>query len=185
MFDMGSRRGAATAAFALLLVLGTLAVAQAVQAKDKDGVCYISTNGKWRYPGDDASAGDIAKWMAAGAQAAGLPPELPVMASLVESNLQNLPPGDADSVGFFQMRVGIWDQGEYQGFADAPELQLKWFIDEAIRFKQTRFESGLTDLLEDSSQWGDWVADIERPAEQFRGRYQLRLAEARRLIDSK
>jgi hypothetical protein len=28
----------------------------------------------------------------------------------------------------------------------------------------------------------EWIADAERPAEQFRGRYQLRLEEARSLI---
>jgi hypothetical protein len=30
--------------------------------------------------------------------------------------------------------------------------------------------------------FGDWIADIERPATQYRGRYQLRLADARALI---
>ena len=34
------------------------------------------------------------------------------MASLVESGMKNLNFGDADSVGFFQMRVGIWNQGD-------------------------------------------------------------------------
>ena len=37
------------------------------------------------------------------------------MASLVESGLNNLNCGDADSVGFFQMRVGIWNQGAVRG----------------------------------------------------------------------
>lgn len=57
------------------------------------------------YPGELAPAASIAAWMAARATAVGLPPELPVMASLVESGLQNLNFGDADSVGFFQMRT--------------------------------------------------------------------------------
>ena len=39
------------------------------------------------------------------------PGELPVMASLVESGLANLNHGDRDSVGFFQMRLGIWNRG--------------------------------------------------------------------------
>jgi hypothetical protein len=34
----------------------------------------------------------------------------------------------------------------------------------------------------DPSKWGDWIADVERPAEQYRGRYQLRLDEARSLL---
>ncbi len=42
------------------------------------------------YPGDGAPPEAIAAWMARDAQAAGLPPELPVMASLVESGLHNL-----------------------------------------------------------------------------------------------
>jgi hypothetical protein len=29
---------------------------------------------------------------------------------------------------------------------------------------------------------GEWIADLERPAEQFRGRYGRRLAEARTLL---
>ena len=58
----------------------------------------------------------MAKWLASEAKKAGLPPELPVMASLVESDIKNLKFGDADSVGFFQMRVGIWNQGPYEGF---------------------------------------------------------------------
>ena len=41
------------------------------------------------------------------------------MASLVESGVKNLKGGDADSVGFFQMRVGIWDNGPLQGLPHA------------------------------------------------------------------
>ena len=58
---------------------------------------------------------ELAKWLAKQAEKAGLPPELPVMASLVESGVKNLNYGDADSVGFFQMRVGIWNQGALRG----------------------------------------------------------------------
>ena len=58
--------------------------------------------------------------MASEAQKRGLPAELPVMAALVESDLKNLDDGDADSVGFFQMRVGIWNKGDYSGYPDRP-----------------------------------------------------------------
>src|SRR5262249_45336734 len=88
------------------------------------------------YPGDSAPKEQIAAWMAAEAQKRGLPPQLPVMASLVESGMKNLNFGDADSVGFFQMRVGIWNQGDYVGFPDKPELQLKWFLDNAEQVKK-------------------------------------------------
>ena len=120
--------------------------------------------------------------MAARAKAAGIPPELPVMAALVESRLSNINFGDADSIGFFQMRTSIWDQGEYAGYGQDPEKQIKWFLDHAVHEKNKRVEDGYTNFLSDESKWGDWVADVERPAEQYRGRYQERLAEARALL---
>ena len=64
------------------------------------------------------------------------------MASLVESGVKNLHYGDADSVGFFQMRVGIWNQGNYKGFPEHPELQAKWFIDQALAVKKQRIARG-------------------------------------------
>jgi cell wall-associated NlpC family hydrolase len=132
------------------------------------------------YPGDDASKEELAKWLASEAQKAGLPPELPVMAALVESGVKNLNFGDADSVGFFQMRVSIWNQGEYAGYPDNPGLQIKWFIDHALEVKKQRLAAG--ESVTDPNQFGEWIADVERPAEQFRGRYQLRLREARGLV---
>jgi hypothetical protein len=30
--------------------------------------------------------------------------------------------------------------------------------------------------LEDPSAWGEWIADVERPAEEYRGRYQPTLS---------
>jgi len=138
--------------------------------------------GSLDYPGDDASKQQYAAWLAAHAQKAGLPPELPVMAALVESGLANLNHGDADSVGFFQMRVGIWNTGAYAGYPERPELQAKWFIDNAVALKNKRIAEGYDDFGKDPSAWGNWIADVERPAEQYRGRYQLRLDEARALL---
>ena len=140
------------------------------------------TNTANAYPGDNASQAELAKWLAKQADAAGLPPELPVMASLVESGVKNLNFGDADSVGFFQMRVGIWNQGEYAGYPDKPELQAKWFIDHALAVKRQAIARGDADFGKDPGTFGEWIADVERPAEQFRGRYQLRLGEARKLL---
>ena len=111
--------------------------------------------------------------MAGEAQRRGLPPELPVMAALVESGMQNLPGGDADSVGFFQMRASLWDSGPYAGYGDSPELQLDWFLDHA---EQVGGQVG------DSDGYGEWIAAVERPAAQYRGRYQERLEEARELL---
>src|SRR5262249_27718562 len=38
--------------------------------------------------------------------------------------------------------------------------------------------------IDDPNQYGDWIADVERPAEQYRGRYQLKLGEAQGLLRS-
>ena len=134
------------------------------------------------YPGDDAGQKALAKWLAKQAEKAGLPPELPVMASLVESGVKNLNFGDADSVGFFQMRTSIWNQGEYAGYPEKPGLQAKWFVDHALAHKKQQIARGDADFGKDPATWGEWIADVERPAEQYRGRYQLRLEEARRLL---
>jgi cell wall-associated NlpC family hydrolase len=134
------------------------------------------------YPGDDASQAQVAAWMGAQAEKHGLPPELPVMAGLVESGLRNLNYGDADSVGFFQMRVSIWNQGDYAGYPDNPELQLKWFLDKAAAVKEQRVAAGKP--VDDPGSYGEWVADVENPAGAYRGRYQLRLEEARGLLEA-
>ena len=94
------------------------------------------------YPGDDAPKEQIAAWMAREAEKRGLPPQLPVMAALVESNLTNVDFGDADSLGYFQMRVSFWDQGEYAGFADDPDKQIDWFLDQAEAVKAQRVSRG-------------------------------------------
>ncbi len=136
------------------------------------------------YPGNDASQAELAKWLSKQAEKAGLPPELPVMASLVESGVKNLNFGDRDSVGFFQMRTAIWNQGAYAGYPEKPELQAKWFIDQALAIKRRRIAEGDADFGTDPTKFGQWIADVERPAEQYRGRYQLRLDEARKLLGS-
>jgi hypothetical protein len=116
------------------------------------------------------------------AQRAGLPRELPVMAALVESGLKNDHYGDRDSLGFFQMRTSIWNHGKYAGFSDDPRKQLRWFIDEATALKATRLREGYSSFGTDPHKWGDWIADIERPAAQYRYRYQLQLDAARQLL---
>ena len=114
------------------------------------------------------------------AEKRGLPKQLPVMAALVESGVKNLNYGDADSVGFFQMRVGIWNQGDYKGFPEKPELQVKWFLDQAEAVKKQRIARGQS--VTDPKQFGDWIADVERPAAQYRSRYGMRLGEANGLL---
>jgi NlpC/P60 family len=145
-----------------------------------DDGAYSLDGAPGEYPGDDAAREDIAAWMGAQAQERGLPAELPVMTSLVESGMRNLDHGDADSVGLFQMRLSVWDHGDYEGYPDDPDLQLKWFLDHAEAVQEQRVERGLA--VDDPNQYGDWIADVQRPAEQFRGRYQVRLDDARDLL---
>jgi hypothetical protein len=131
-------------------------------------------------PVDDAPPAQVAAWMGGQAEKRGLPPELPVMAALVESSMDNLDHGDADSLGYFQMRSSLWDQGEYAGYANHPELQIKWFLDQAEAVKRQRIAAGKP--VDDPNSYGDWIADVEQPREAYRGRYQLRLEEARDLL---
>ena len=140
----------------------------------------VDAGGANPYPGDDAPKEQIAAWMANEAEKRGLPPQLPIMASLVESGMTNIQGGDADSVGFYQMRVGIWNQGEYAGYPKKPELQVKWFLDQAEAVKKQRIAAG--EPIDDPNSFGEWIADVERPAEQYRGRYQLKLEEANGLL---
>jgi cell wall-associated NlpC family hydrolase len=142
----------------------------------------FAASGSLEYPGDGASKEQLAAWLGAQAENAGLPRELPVMAALVESGVANLAGGDADSAGFFQMRVGIWDTGDYAGYRDHPELQAKWFIDHALAVKKARLAAGDSAFGKDPATWGNWIADVENPAAQFRYRYAERLEEARRLL---
>jgi hypothetical protein len=102
------------------------------------------------------------------------------MASLVESGLKNLDHGDADSVGYFQMRLGIWDSGKYAGYPHDPKLQLEWFLEQAETVKRQRIAAGLS--VHDPKQYGEWAADVERPAEEYRGRYQVQLQSADALL---
>jgi hypothetical protein len=152
----------------LAVAAGLLVLAPAAPAAPADE-CGVTAP----YPGDQAPKSDIAAWMARGAAARGIPGELPVMAALVESELRNLKSGDSDAKGYFQMRQSIWSAA-YPGFPDDPELQLDWFLDQASVVRQPPYPT--------EAGWGEWAADVERPAAQYRYRYQLRLQDARTLI---
>ena len=72
------------------------------------------------YPGDDASREQIAAWMAAAAEKRGLPGQLPVMASLVESGMHNLSGGDRDSVGVLPDARRDLELGAVRGLSGRP-----------------------------------------------------------------
>jgi hypothetical protein len=163
----------------VLIAGGGLARAQTgggMSAPDFDEPCPAV------YPGDDAARERIARWMARGAADRGLPHELPVMAAIVESGLRNLS-GDSYA-GFFGMHESL-NSGDYRGFPHNPDLQLRWFTDTARLVRQRRVAQGRPDPAKDPATYGSWIADVERPAREYRSRYQTHLAEARELIAGK
>jgi hypothetical protein len=134
------------------------------------------------YPGEGVSKERIARWMARGAADRGLPHELPVMAAIAESGLRNLK--GSSYAGFFGMSLSL-NRGEYRGFPRNPDLQLHWFLDTASLVRQRRVAEGRPDPAEDEAAYGIWIADVERPARDFRSLYQTHLDEARALIAGK
>jgi hypothetical protein len=134
------------------------------------------------YPGDDAEKARIARWMARGAADRGLPHELPVMAGLTESGLQNL--GGRSFAGYFGMSRSL-NTGDYRGFPRNPDLQMRWFTDTAMLVRQRRVAEGRADPAGDPATYGSWIADVERPARQYRTRYQTHLEEAHDMIAGK
>jgi hypothetical protein len=131
------------------------------------------------YPGDGAGAERIARWMARGAGERGMPLELPVMAGLAESGLQNL--RGKSYHGFFGMHSSL-NTGDYRGFPKNPVLQLDWFLDTAALVRQRRVAEGRPDPAADPGAYGLWIADVERPAPQNRSGYQPHLEKAGRLV---
>ena len=168
----------------LIAALGLLAFSAAVEAQDGGGLPApdFSEPCPAVYPGDDAEKARIARWMARGAADRGLPHELPVMAGLTESGLQNLR-GSSYS-GYFGMSRAL-NRGDYRGFPRNPDLQMRWFTDTAMLVRQRRVAEGRPDPADDPASFGNWIADVERPASQYRSRYQTHLAEARDLIAGK
>ncbi len=164
------------AAFVLLAAPAGWAQSGGVPAPNFDEPCPAV------YPGDDAARERIARWMARGAADRGLPHELPVMAGIAESGLRNLR-GESYH-GFFGMHESL-NAGEYRGFPRNPDLQLRWFLDTAGLVRQRRVAEGRADPAGEPAAYGGWIADVERPAPEYRSRYQLHLAEARTLIAGK
>ncbi len=165
------------AALLALLVSASSALAQGgAPAPDFDEPCPAL------YPGDSAPKERLARWMARAAAERGLPHELPVMAAIAESGLRNLR-GD-DYHGFFGMHESL-NTGDYRGFPRRPELQVKWFIDTASSVRQRRVAEVTPDPAADPASFGQWIADVERPAPENRSGYQPHLEEARRLVAAK
>jgi hypothetical protein len=133
------------------------------------------------YPGDDAKRPALARWMARGAALRDIPQELPVMAALAESGLRNLNAKGNPFAGFFSMHRSL-GKGDYRGFARDPELQLRWFLDTARIVRQREIAEGDEDYASESSTYGLWIADVERPARHNRDGYQPYLDDAGELL---
>ena len=173
-----------TIVIAALAAVASLAFSAVVEAQDGGGMPApdFSEPCPAVYPGDGAEKPRIARWMARGAAERGLPHELPVMAGITESGLQNL--RGSSFAGYFGMSRAL-NTGEYRGFPRNPDLQIRWFTDTAMLVRQRRVAEGRPDPADDPASYGSWIADVERPARQYRSRYQTHLAEAGDLIAGK
>ena len=119
--------------------------------------------------------------MARGAALREIPQELPVMAGLAESGLRNLNTRGNPFAGFFSMHRAL-NEGRYRGFPDEPRLQLRWFLDTAVAVRQREIAEGDADFGADSSGYGLWIADVERPAPENRSGYQPYFDDADALL---
>lgn len=133
------------------------------------------------YPGDDAEQRAIARWMGRGAALRDLPQELPVMAGLAESGLRNLRHPGGSFFGFFGMHTSL-NAGAYRGFPKNPELQLRWFTDTAVAVRQRAIAESGRAFAAGPAQFGEWIADVERPAPENRDGYQPYFDEADALL---
>jgi hypothetical protein len=104
------------------------------------------------------------------------------MAGLAESGLRNLRHPGGSFFGFFGMHRSL-NAGRYRGFPKDPELQLRWFTDTAVFVRQRRMAEGDEDFGLESSGYGLWIADVERPAPENRDGYQPYLDDAAALLD--
>ena len=91
---------------------------------------------------------------------------------------------DADSAGYFQMRVSIWNIPPWTNYMNEPEKQLHWFLSQALALKEKRIADGVANFgqARDAASLGEWIADVERPAFEYRGRYATHFDEAQQLI---
>jgi len=166
--DAGGRAGEALAALpagiaAVLLVLGLLVITVGgAAASPPPGCRQAGTATSFGAVTLDAeqmgNAGTIVKTTAAYAGGA-----LPAYAAVValaaadtESGLRNLPGGDRDSAGLFQIRTGLHGAD----VATDPVKSTLWFLDALVRVPDWR-TIPLTEA----------AADVERPALAYRGRY--------------
>lgn len=113
------------------------------------------------------------------AKAAGVPPELPIMTALVETNFQNLTWGDRDSIGYFQQRNAWGSRADRLNPASAVHMFLhggKGGQPGAVAYKR-QFGGA-----HDAATLGRWAQAVQQSA--FPGRYAQRFSQARALLRS-
>lgn len=113
-----------------------------------------------KVPADDASRQDWACWMAKSAVQAGVPPSLPIMAALVQSDLNNA----GTTPGFFGYDPATTKAPSGHGVAGGiqpadwwqsnPQAQLDLFLKRAMRTSTDPDNAGLTD----PDALGQWAA---------------------------
>jgi hypothetical protein len=95
-------------------------------------------------------------------------------------------PGDdanQSAIARWMARGAALNAGPYRGFPQDPELQLRWFTDTAAVVRQRRMAEGDEDFGLESSGYGLWIADVERPAPENRDGYQPYLDDADSLLN--
>jgi len=178
-FYIVSLQGSITAESASLEVkLSRRAVWSELESGLDDPESSSSSSGTSTSGSATGNRSQVAKWLAGLASEQGLPPELPVMAALQESNLDNSVVGDnGKAVGLFQIWPHHIPKGSKGDPRRDPNWQAKWFLSTA---KTVQAKYGYT--VGATGRYGEWCANIELPAAVNRSKYQPRLAEARSLI---
>lgn len=83
-----------------------------------------------------------------------------ISAGIVESGLRNIGYGDRDSIGMYQQRDHYGTKAQRMD----PYWSTQKFFEEALRY--------------DGETIGEWVANTQRPAKQYRGRYDEVMGQA-------
>ena len=92
--------------------------------------------------------------------------------------LRNLDYGDATRSASSRCASRSGTKASTPATAINPERQLDWFLDQAEAVRQQRVAARAARRR--PAHYGEWIADVERPAAQYRGRYQLHLARRAR-----
>ena len=134
------------------------------------------------YPGDDAGQEALAKWLAKQAEKAGLPPELPVMAALVESGVATSTSATRTASGSSRCARASGTRASTPATGGTPGCRRSGSSTTRSRSRSRRSRAATPASARTRAAGASGSRTSSGPAEQYRGRYQLRLDEARRLL---